>query len=802
MNRLLLVPIFLPTLAGLVCLVIPKRVKWLREILALASVAATLAVSVYIFIVGNLRFSLLWLSMGPALTVPLDFLAGPFASLVLVAASFFAFLLTLYSLKYMADHSRRREHYAYLLLALGMTAGAALANNLIVLLLFWDILVVVLYGMVSLGGEKAIEGANKSLLVIGAADLALLMGIVLLWKASGTITLSDLTAKPLPLSGWLAVTAYVLILAGAFAKAGAMPLHSWLPAISTSAPIPTLAYLPAALDKLLGIYLLARISLNLFVMTPVMGLILMALGSISIVAALLMALIQHDFRRMLAFHAVSQVGYMVLGIGTGVPIGVIGGLFHMLNNALYKCCLFLCGGSVEHQTGRTEFSQLGGLAGAMPWTFAACLVAALSISGVPPFNGFVSKWLIYQGILDRGGPLFPLFLIAAMFGSALTLASFMKLLYSLFWGDRPKGLEGVHESSASMIIPVTVLALLCLGFGVFYAWPVNVLIRPILGPAGQLAVIPGIWQSGLATFLLIVSLLAGFVFYLLGRPRETKQVEVFLGGEVLDPGVYRVPGTQFYSPIRRLGALKPLYERGEQGAFDLYGYMVRSLTWVSEVLYRFIDQALGRLYRQVLPDLLDRIGQIVRVLNSGMILTLALWVAYAAGFLVSWRLPAQADLLTAARVLACVGMFGWGLLALIEIDLRRLLVMAVSSQMGFVLLGATLSWTAALVHLLAAAVGFAALFLCCGSIRRTRKTSEIDELDGLAGEMPGRVLVFLIAALWLSGLPPFGSFFSKYLIGIAAEQISPWYSVTIAAAAILTLGYLLRPLRSFLHSGD
>jgi formate hydrogenlyase subunit 3/multisubunit Na+/H+ antiporter MnhD subunit len=204
----------------------------------------------------------------------------------------------------------------------------------------------------------------------------------------------------------------------------------------------------------------------------------------------------------------------------------------------------------------------------------------------------------------------------------------------------------------------------------------------------------------------------------------------------------------------------------------------------------------------VLPDLFDRIGQILRVLNSGMLLTYLLWVAYAAGFLLSWRLPGQAHLLTATRVLACVGMFGWGLLALVETDLRRFLGMAVSSQMGFVLLGATASWTAALTHLVCAGVAFGALFLCSGSIRRARRTSEMDALDGLARDMPGRVVAFLIAALWLSGLPPFASFFSKYLIGVAVEGISPLYSILIAAAAILTLGYFLRPLRSFLHTGD
>ena len=114
---------------------------------------------------------------------------------------------------------------------------------------------------------------------------------------------------------------------------------------------------------------------------------------------------------------------MMLGIGTGTSLGMVGGLFLLLNNTIYKSCLFLCAGSVERQTGRTKFSELGGLAGPMPWTFVTCLIAALAISGIPPLNGFASKWMIYQGIIDWGGMLFPLFLLAAMFGSALTLAS-------------------------------------------------------------------------------------------------------------------------------------------------------------------------------------------------------------------------------------------------------------------------------------------------------------------------------------------------------------------------------------------
>jgi formate hydrogenlyase subunit 3/multisubunit Na+/H+ antiporter MnhD subunit len=800
MHSVLLAPIALPTVAGLLCLLLPKRARWLHEIVAIVTSAVTVGLAGTIFSWRGLSFTAFWLALSPDVTIRFDLMAGHFGSLILLAASIFTFLIALYSLRYMAELPRRSEHYAYLLLTLGMAAGTALANNLLVFLFFWDMLVLLLYAMVSLGGKEAIPGANKTLIIVGAADLALLLGIAFLFLSSGTLTMSELAAAPQRLSGWLPTAAFLLILVGALAKAGAIPLHSWIPAISTTAPIPTMAYLPAALDKLLGIYLLARLSLNLFAMTPSIGLVLMVIGSITIVAAVLMALIQHDYRKMLSFHAVSQVGYMVLGIGTGTPIGAIGGLLHMLNNAIYKSCLFLCAGSVQRQTGRTKYSELGGLAGAMPWTFGVCLIAALAISGVPPMNGFVSKWLVYQGILDRGGALFPLFLLAAMFGSALTLASFMKLMYSLFWGDRPKGLEKVTESPTSMLIPMGILSVACLAFGIFYLWPVNVLIRPILGEAGVQAEIPGIWQSGLATILLLLSLIVGLLFYLGGRATKAEETEVFLGGEALDPETYRVPGTQFYGPIKGFRGLKQLYELGERGAFDFYNFLVGGIVWTAGGLYKYVDQALNDLYREMLPALLNLVGQILRALNARLLLTYALWIAYAGAILATVSLPEQGLALGATRILACVGIFGWGLLALVETDLQRFLVLAVTSQLGLVLLGATVSWPAALVYMSSAAVAFLALFLCCRSILRAMKTAEIDGLAGLASRTPGVFVVFLLSALWLSGLPPFGNFLGKYLLGVAAEGGGPWIPLIIATAAVLTLGYFLRPLRRFLSA--
>ena len=134
--------------------------------------------------------------------------------------------------------------------------------------------------------------------------------------------------------------------------------------------------------------------MNLFTISRPMSIFLMAIGSFTIVAAVMMALIQHDLKRLLGYHAVSQAGYMVLGIGTGSIIGIAGGLFHMLNNAIYKHGLFLSGGAVEKKVGTTDLGRLGGLSRFMPISFVTCLIASLAISGVPPFNGFFSKWMI------------------------------------------------------------------------------------------------------------------------------------------------------------------------------------------------------------------------------------------------------------------------------------------------------------------------------------------------------------------------------------------------------------------------
>lgn len=487
---------------------------------------------------------------------------------------FFSLLTILYSMGFMRRRKGLVSYYLYMALTVAASLGAVLSNNLILLVVFWGFLGLTLYLLIGFGDkERTHATAKKTLIIVGGADALMILGLAFVGRLANTFEMSKIS---LVLNDKIAVWAYLCFAAGALAKAGAMPLHTWVPDMAEDAPTPVTAFLPASLDKLLGIYFLARISMDMFQMSRAMNTFLMALGSFTIVAAVMMALIQHDLKRLLGYHAVSQVGYMVLGIGTASPIGIAGALFHMLNNALYKTCLFLGGGAVEKKTQTSDLEKLGGLARVMPLTFVTFLIASLAISGVPPLNGFASKWMIYQGVIEAGKSgerLWIIWLMAAMIGSALTLASFMKLVHAVFLGqpskERRAAGEGGQETSPAMLVPILTLAFLCVLFGIFaYRIPLKMLILPSLN---ERVFFSGTWQAGLATVLILVGISLGLLIYLLGSKVKTRMTQAFVGGEVLeDHPDMRISGTAFYNTIQELGLLKTIYRLAQRKVFDVY----------------------------------------------------------------------------------------------------------------------------------------------------------------------------------------------------------------------------------------
>ncbi|MBN1799359.1 MAG: NADH-quinone oxidoreductase subunit L [Spirochaetales bacterium] len=568
---ILLLNIFLPFAVAVLLLLIPKKVRWLHELLTLLTTLFCVAAALrFLLFASQAKFTMLLFSIGN-FELAFDIGLNSLNTFMLLFATGFAFLIAMYSLKYMAAKEKRKQYYVFLLTTLGGASGVLVSNHLLVLLIFWEVVSVSLYFLITTGGKGSRAGATKTMAMIGAADGCLLLGIGFLWYLSQLLYLDAIT---ITINNWLSILCFILMMIGAITKAGAMPFHSWIPKASEKAPASVMALLPASIDKLIGIYLLFILCTKIFVLPQGLLLTLMIIGVITIVAAVMMALVQHKLPHLLSYHAISQVGYMVLGIGTGVPLGIAGGLFHMLNHSIYKSCLFLCAGAVEHKTGTVELEKLGGLSKTMPVTFITCLIAALSISGVPLFNGFVSKWMIYQGMLSGQNAYLLIFLIAAMFGSALTLASFIKVIYSVFLGRTSTVTKKVKKDvGITMQIPMLVLALLCVLFGVWYSLPLNEFIYP----ATQTTPVPiGSWDSILAIILSGGGLIIGLFIYMAGRIKKKARVgETFIGGEVLKAEDIRVPGTEFYNSIQSMKPFKGIYNIQNKGALDPYNWFGR-----------------------------------------------------------------------------------------------------------------------------------------------------------------------------------------------------------------------------------
>ena len=574
MDKTLLIPVFLPLIAGFVLLFLPNRTKWLSAVLTLIISLVTFVLVIRIFAGGQTSYCQPVLQIGD-LSLDLLLTVKPLGAFMLLFAMGFGLLISLYSLKSMAGATRLNEYYGAVLLTIGGSAGILLSEHLLFLLIFWEIVTASLYLMIATGGRNSNFAATKSFAMIGASDAAFLLGVLMVWAISGTFVISDISIET---TSTLSIIAFLLLMTAAITKAGAMPLHTWVPTSGEYASVSVMALLPAAIDKLLGIYLLVIIVREIFILkSAALSVVLAIIGAATIIIAVMIAMVQHNLKKLLSFHAVSQVGYMILGIATMTPVGIAGGVFHMLNNAIYKCCLFLCGGAVEQEAGTAELDRLGGLGGKMPVTFVTCLIAALSISGIPPLNGFVSKWMVYQGVIQMGttqaggaAKLWPIWLTCAMFGSALTLASFVKLLHSLFLSRLPSELKDTKEVSPLQTIPMVVLAFLCVFFGIFYSVPLKSFIYPALGIEAGAAIF-GTWESILATAILIFGIAVGLLILLVGLlARKVRIVPTWTCGEIQPNDQMIIPGTGFYKTVSSMGGLKQLYASQEKGHFDLY----------------------------------------------------------------------------------------------------------------------------------------------------------------------------------------------------------------------------------------
>ena len=396
------------------------------------------------------------------------------------------FLSSIYSIKYMEKDNSLEKYYTLFLLLTGSMMGFVLTGDLFNMYVMIEIMTFAAVALTAFrnGLYKSIEAGFKYIVIGSIGSSFILLGTCLLYAQVHTLNIAQISA--LLHSNYTPVTifALALMLTGYGVKAFLVPCHTWPPDAHMSAPSSISMLLSGVMSKT-GIYALIRI---LFMLYQSIGLnrvefLIIFWGTVTMLIGVSMALIQTDFKRLLAFHSVSQIGYIVTALGVGLAlnskvavVGTMGGLYHMLNHATFKCLLFLCAGAVLYRTGTTDLNSLGGLSKKMPYTTILFMIGAASISGLPPFNGFVSKWLIYQATYEAG---YAPVTIIALLVSVMTLASFVKVGQSVFFGSLPDNLKEVKEIPLSMKIPMTILAVICIITGIMP----NIVSRYLIEPA-------------------------------------------------------------------------------------------------------------------------------------------------------------------------------------------------------------------------------------------------------------------------------------------------------------------------------
>jgi len=470
----LVVAFFLPILSGS-----GKKAKALATLLANLATLSLLVMAV--LALGRTQDIQVYEIGRWSIPVGINLVLDGLSSLLLLAIGVVSSASMLFSTRYMEQYTARAKYLSLFMLMVAGMNGVVLSGDLFNLYVFLEVASIASYALVGFGCDNEELEASFKYMVLGSIGSAfILFGIGLVYGNTGTLNMAY-ASRLIQSTGLNPGLGFALSLfvAGFGLKAAIVPFHAWLPDAHPSAPAPISAMLSGILIKALGIYALSRIIFNVFGVSVTIGWLLVVLGLISMVAGAFLAIGQWDFKRLLAYSSISQVGYIVLGIGLGAALlaqghpawaslALLGGLLHLINHAVYKSLLFLTSGSVEMSTGTRQLKQMGGLAGKLPFTRAACTVASASIAGVPPFSGFWSKLILVIAAVQAH-----LYWVAAIivFVSLCTLIMYLKVQRYVFLGELPENLRQIKEHTGSMLVAMAFLAVLCTFMGLLVIVP-------------------------------------------------------------------------------------------------------------------------------------------------------------------------------------------------------------------------------------------------------------------------------------------------------------------------------------------
>jgi multicomponent Na+:H+ antiporter subunit D len=490
----MILPSFLiiPLAAAFLITLLARRDGAGAALISLVATALSLGLSVYAVV--GFRGETLVYEMG-AWKIPygIPLVADSFTVFMLLMVNLIALASLAFSWGYMNWLGSDWKYYAlFMTLLTGMT-GVLITGDLFNLFVFMEIALLAGFALVAYGGQAhEFEASFKYAVMGGVSSSLILIAIAVIYSSTSTLTLAKIAEAYPGLGPGLRIWVGMLLLAGFSLKAAVMPFHAWLPDAHSSAPAPISAMLSGVLIKTLGIYVLIRLFYNVLGAPGIILQVFLVLGALSILLGVVLAVGQWDFKRLLAYHSISQIGYILIGMGLGTTLGMAGAVFHAFNHALFKSLLFFNAGAVEMGLGTRDLRKMGNITRLMPVTAHSSMVASLSISGIPPFNGFFSKLIIIIAAIQARQPVFG---FLAIIGSLLTLASFMKVQRYGFRSEKPAEALG-QRIGWSMNLAMIGLAVLCVLMSLLIVpgireWILDPIVSAIMSKVGYARLVLG-----------------------------------------------------------------------------------------------------------------------------------------------------------------------------------------------------------------------------------------------------------------------------------------------------------------------
>ena len=577
-----------------------------------------------------------------------DALSGFFVAVI----SILAVSVSIYSIGYTKDFSNQGLlGFLYNLFILSMYA-VVLSGNIITFLISWETMSVVSYFLVTFDRDRKSAKAGLIYAImthIGTGFIIVLF--LVLYKYTGQMDFQGIKAMTARIPVDIKSVVFIFSVIGFGTKAGIIPLHTWLPKAHPAAPSNISALMSGVMIKT-GIYGFVRICMDVVGQGPTWwGIAIIVIGAVSSILGVLYALMEHDIKRLLAYHSVENIGIILLGLGASMmfrsdglytlsAIALIAGLYHTVNHALFKSLLFLGAGSVMHATHTKNMEDMGGLLRSMPYTGLTFLIGSVSICALPPFNGFVSEWITYQAlILGFQAPSVAAKIISPLGGAALALtgalaaACFVKAFGISFLGaPRSRHAETAKESSPSMIIGMAILALLCLAFGVFPGTVIGVLSSPVFLLTGSYGISPGQWYlyiketaaalspSSILITVIVMGVASVIFVRSVGGKRKTSYGDSWdCGMPALTPRM-QYSATAFTKPIRLIFKKIYLPRRELKVSYSVKPFFVKTMKYSGEITPFF-----ERYLYDPVTTFIHKFAGRVRLLQSG---SLQLYLGY------------------------------------------------------------------------------------------------------------------------------------------------------------------------------